>query len=574
MLQILEMFFRAKNTNPWTVLICLLFAGVAGGIGLASLLPLLTVAMDIGKENPSFVSQAVTDGLSFIGLRPELPQLLSLVVLAVAVKSLLNFVAMRHAGYASVTVAMGFRTDIIKQLMNVQWRYFTEQPLGRLANTVSLDAYRSGQTYVMAASLVSNAIQMLIYITLAFVVSWKLALIALMIGGSIGLSLHFLVQMARKAGFRETQYTRELLTFLTDALNSMKPLKAMSRQAHFSELFDKKIRAVSKALRRQVVSREARRSAEEILTVLCLGMTFYILIEVSSYQISEVLVMGVLLYQTTRNIGKIQDSFQKAVVLESPFRSVQDLISQTREANEKVTGHQIPTLDKGCRFESVNFSFKNNAVLTDVSMEIPAGQITVLSGPSGGGKTTISDLLVGLYTPDQGRIFVDDLSLENLDLHAWRRMIGYVPQELILFHDTIFANVTLGARQVDDADVRSALELAEAWEFVSTLEKGMMSEVGEKGAKLSGGQRQRIALARALVTKPKLLVLDEVTSALDPETERDICSGIRRLSDGITILAITHRPAFLEIADKIYKVENGQVEDKATKRILAPVTSH
>jgi ATP-binding cassette subfamily C protein len=140
-------------------------------------------------------------------------------------------------------------------------------------------------------------------------------------------------------------------------------------------------------------------------------------------------------------------------------------------------------------------------------------------------------------------------------------LIGYVPQDLILLHDSVYANVTLGNPGLSEANVRTALETAGAWPFVEALPERLMTTVGQSGAKLSGGQRQRIALARALVSKPKLLILDEVTSALDPATEREICANIRNMADDTTVLAITHRPAFLEIADRIYRVQDQTVLD-------------
>ena len=158
-----------------------------------------------------------------------------------------------------------------------------------------------------------------------------------------------------------------------------------------------------------------------------------------------------------------------------------------------------------------------------------------------------------------GRFLIDGVPLEAFDLQAWRRMIGYVPQDLILFHDTIEANVTLGDPNLGEAEARRALEAAGAWDFVAAQPEGLARVVGEKGAKLSGGQRQRIALARALATNPRLLILDEVTSALDPATERDICANIAALSDRFAILAITHGEAWAEIAHRVYRLERETV---------------
>jgi ATP-binding cassette subfamily C protein len=191
-------------------------------------------------------------------------------------------------------------------------------------------------------------------------------------------------------------------------------------------------------------------------------------------------------------------------------------------------------------------------------------------GPSGAGKTTLADIILGLYPPDKGRITVDGVPLTEIDLFSWRRLVGYVPQDLVLFHDSIQANVTLGDPQISRAEVREALQMAGAWEFIQALPEGLETGVGQSGTKLSGGQRQRIALARALVCKPKLLILDEVTSALDPHTEQQICANVRQLAGETTVFAITHRAALLEIADRRYRIENGRAEE-ATAATAVPL---
>ncbi len=183
----------------------------------------------------------------------------------------------------------------------------------------------------------------------------------------------------------------------------------------------------------------------------------------------------------------------------------------------------------------------------------------MLQGASGSGKTTLIDLLTSLHRPSSGRITVDGVPIEQLSIRAWRRLIGYVPQELSLLHGTIRENVALSDAAIDDEAIRTALVRAGAESLIRGPAHGLDSDVGEMGTKLSGGQRQRIALARALVLEPKLLILDEVTSALDPATEDQICREVAALRGDYTIVAITHRPAWTAIADRLYKVEGGRV---------------
>ena len=245
---------------------------------------------------------------------------------------------------------------------------------------------------------------------------------------------------------------------------------------------------------------------------------------------------------------------------ESSYWALQATIGEARAAAEAFTGTVAPTLRQGAAFHGVGFAYGEKPVLRDVSLEIPAGGITTLLGESGSGKTTIADLLLGLFQVDSGTITLDGVPLGAVDMRRWRGMIGYVPQEVLLFSDTIFENVALGDPAIRDADVRKALEDAGALDFVDALPEGIRTPIGERGAKLSGGQRQRIALARALVHRPTLLILDEATSALDPATEAEICQTVRRQAGSLTVLAITHQAAWVDIADRVYRVVDGTLE--------------
>ena len=192
-----------------------------------------------------------------------------------------------------------------------------------------------------------------------------------------------------------------------------------------------------------------------------------------------------------------------------------------------------------------------------IDMAIEKNEYLAIMGPSGSGKTTIVDLLIGLLRPKQGEILIDDVKLEQIHLRKWRHMIGYVPQESWLLHDTVLNNVTLGDTKLTHDDAKYALQAAGAWDFVQAMPQGIYSTVGERGGKISGGQRQRIAIARAIVHRPKLLILDEATTALDHESEKGICDTLSQLRGALTILAISHQAAVLEVADQAYRLQAG-----------------
>jgi ATP-binding cassette subfamily C protein len=312
-----------------------------------------------------------------------------------------------------------------------------------------------------------------------------------------------------------------------------------------------------------------------MLMVFILVICLLVAMNLFGIEFNALLISLVLMYRLMNSVADVQRAIQETAQSESNYWSLQATINEANEAAETFTGTAEPSLKKSCRLENITFSYGIKPVLTNVSLEIPAGRITTLIGESGSGKTTIADLILGLFVPDQGRVTLDDVPLYNIDIAKWRTLIGYVPQEVLLFNDTIFANIALGDPNVTESDAVAALHAAGAAEFALAQPNGIRATVGEYGAKLSGGQRQRIALARALVHRPTLLILDEATSALDPQTEADICATVRQQVGTMTVLAITHQPAWVEAADRVYRVIDGRVESAEDHRTeLAGASAH
>ena len=390
--------------------------------------------------------------------------------------------------------------------------------------------------------------------------SWQIAVFAVVAGLALVAVLQPFVRLTKIWSRRQRRRTEELVMLTTDTLSSIKPLRAMSRQGHLEGFFDDKVDKLRRALRRQALSKYVMKALREPLQAVVLASAFYLAYGRFGWPLPELIVMGVLFRRLLGAIGDAQEQLQAAVNVEASYWAVHRLIEEAEEQREELRGGREPTLEQSIQLADVSFNFGDKAVLERFSMEARAGQLTVLSGASGGGKTTITDLILGLHEPQSGQVLLDGVPLPEIDLHRWRAMVGYVPQELGLFHDTVLANVTLGDPQIAEAAVIRALELAGAWDFVRELPEGLATSVGERGARLSGGQRQRVALARALVLEPKLLILDEVSSALDPDTEAEICANIRAIAGERTIIAITHRQIWIDIADRVYHVGAEEVE--------------
>lgn len=561
MMILLDMFFKAPGTRPWIVLICLLIASSLEGIGIASLLPLLSLLTGQVDAVPTGLERHVVDGLALLGVENEVGPLLGVIAAAIITKGLVTLLAMRYVGNAAAEMASQYRRQLTDNILNARWNYLISQPMGQISNTISVDVYRAAECYVLIANMMTLLIQTAIFATVALFVSWQLALGAAGLGLFMTVALHWLVRIARRAGFSQTTQTAELVTILSDSLNNLKPIRAMGRERGFTLLLDRRIQKLRRALRKAVLTKEAMNLLQEIIVTVILIAGLYLGLMVWDIALAEITVAGLLLGRIISSVGKVQKTYQKAVTLESAYVVVNELLEQTGRETQSREGGVPAKLEQAIELEHVQFAHAKLPVLHDVSMRIEVGQLTVLLGPSGAGKTTIVDTILRLHEPSKGRVLVDGQPLAELDLASWRSLIGYVPQELLLLHDTIHANITLGDPTITDADIAEALRLSGCDAFIAALPDGLMSDVGEKGAKLSGGQRQRIALARALAKHPKLLILDEVTSALDPETGTAVAKDLAAAAKGIAVVSITHRPEMLAVADRVYKVQGGRVSE-------------
>ena len=556
-MRIIVAFGRAYPARTLLMLISLLLAGVAESVSLTTMLPLLSVTL--GDQTHSSFAQKVVDVLHWFGLEPTVLVMLSVIVLGMTVSSTLILLGNRQVGYTVAHVATDLRVNLIRSLLGSRWEYYLRQSTGALANAVATEAYRASTGYEHAANMLALCIQAGVYAFIALFVSWQATLVSLVVGFILLIALQRLAKTSRRAGKSQTRLMRDLLTHLTDTLSSVKPLKAMAREDIADSLLRSQAAELNKAMEREVMSRETLRALQEPMLAILAAAGLYAGVVVWHLPLSHVMVLIFLVVRVLGLMHKAQQRYHRMAAQDSAYWALQEAIDTAAADAEPSGGNRTPTLQKDIVFEGVSFTYGARQILDAVNLRIPVGSFTSLVGPSGAGKTTILDLICVLLAPQSGKISVDGVPIEELDRQRWRRMIGYVPQETLLLHDTILANVTLGDPALTAEDAERALKQAGAWEFVEKSPAGLQTIVGERGGKLSGGQRQRIVIARALAHNPRLLILDEATSALDPESEEAICSTLKALSPAITIIAVSHRPAMIHIADQVYRLNEGKL---------------
>lgn len=561
-------FLSAYPIRSALMVFMLSVAGLLEGISVITLVPLLEIAADGGSGGDvSGVSVAIQGALEAIGVQATLGSLLVLIIGAITAKAIFLWLAMKQVGYTVAGVTLDLRLQLVRALLRARWRYFGSQPVGQFANAISSEAIRAASAYREACIVMAGVIQVLAYLVVSWLISWEVTIAALVTGTLLFFGLSRFVRMARAAGEQQTQLTKSLTGRLVDAVQGIKPVKAMARERLFWPLLEAEAEGLNRAHRRQVLASESLNLVQEPVVTLVLGVGLVALLTVTDRSFSAIVVLAFVFYRLMMHARTLQMRYQVMSVGESAFWSLRGEIDRATEAAEDHGGERRPRgLEEGLELSNVSFAYGDHQVLRDLSLRVPAGSFVALIGPSGSGKTTILDLVTGLRRPDKGQILVDGTPLDELDLRAWRRLIGYVPQEVFLFHDTVRQNVTLGDESIDDQQVERALRDAGAWEFIAERPEGIDAMIAPQASNLSGGQRQRLAIARALVSDPALLVLDEATTGLDAMTEAGIVDTLEALAGKVTVLAISHQHTLQRAASFVVELEGGRIQRADTVR--------
>ncbi|MFC1834159.1 ABC transporter ATP-binding protein [Thermodesulfobacteriota bacterium] len=558
-LQIIRILVTAYPWRTAFVAVCLFLAGVSEGLGIGSVLILLRQVIGQGANGTSTLAKLFDSLFAAMGGTPGAGILLVMILGLIVIKNALILLSAYQVGTTSALVETDYRLALIQSLTKARWSYFISQSAGRLSNAMTTEANQASYCYELICRMTAQCSLVLCYFTIALLASWKLTLIAFA-GGGIAVALRMrLVAIAREAGAVQTNSLNTLSASLIDSLGGIKLLKAMGNEERMGTMIQSEIKSLFRARRTQVLSAAVLKAAGEPLFVGLLAIVAYLSIVRWNMELEVLMVLLMVFWRLLLRIDLVQMDYQQVSRVGSAFSSLHAKIKEAESAREVSSGTLEPTLEKGISLRNVSFSYGEKPILVNASMDIPVGSTITVTGPSGVGKTTIADIIMGLSSPESGQVLIDGSSLTDISLKRWRSMLGYAPQETILFHDTVLMNVTLGDPSITEENVRAALEKAGAWEFIKGLPEGIHTTVGERGGKLSGGQRRRLGLARALVTSPKLLILDEVTAELDPATEAGIMETLEQLKGQVTIFIISHQQQFVDISDKVCRLHAGSL---------------
>jgi ATP-binding cassette subfamily C protein len=574
------------------IALMLLFS-LSEGIGVALLLPILQVSgFNLGGQGAvGRYADAIAAAFESAGLHPSLLLLLMVFAGLVGARALLG----RWQSVAMYSVQQNFgvrlRQRLYHAIANANWLALSRMRSSDLTHALTSEIDRVEAATYQMLSLASTALLFLLYFGIALAVSPSMTALTLGCGIVLVALLGGRTALLRGAGAELSERTKLLYAATVEHLQSLKAAKMYGVQQRNSEAYAALSRKVARANVNIERQQAATNSLFEIGSVIILAAVLYVSIRVLEVSPVAVLLLLAMFARVMPRVMLCHHLYQECMHAMPAFENVMALTERCAAVAEPADA-PAATLEfrNSLRMESVAFSYQraNGAVpakqsgrsLADRSpfpdhsgqppavhsldLTVPVGEVVALVGPSGAGKSTIADLMTGLLAPDSGHIMVDGVALDEIRARAWREQIGYVSQDTYLFHTSVRTNLLWAQPGASEAEVRQALALAAADQFVDALPAGLDTLIGDRGASISHGERQRVALARALLRHPRLLILDEATNSLDAHNEQRILDAIERLRGDLTIVMIAHRIAAVRRADRIYVVEGGTIVESGS----------
>ncbi|HEY0444966.1 MAG TPA: ABC transporter ATP-binding protein [Allosphingosinicella sp.] len=549
--------------------IFLLLGALLEGIGLLMLLPLLSVV--IGAETGAGWLDGFTRWIVSMapGATPfwQLAFLLLIFALLMAARSFV--ILTRDVALARLQIGFveSHRLRIIELLAHTRWDVVSRLRHGRITHVLGGDVQACGDAAQLTLQLGVAATMLAGQCILLFLLSPRLALLILGLLAAGMLALRPVLKRSREIGAGLTESNLHLVTSTSQFLGGLKLAISQNLQRGFVREFEETV-AIVRA--RRIAFVRQRTGAQLALTALAAAvaaLTLLIGIGVLVAAPSTLIAFLFILARMTGPAGQLQSGAQHVFHSLPAYAKVKELEAELGAAQSaRPDNDRGPAIAPGpVEFRNASFAHADRPAqgeaggVTDISLTIEPGAFVGVTGPSGAGKTTFADLLVGLYPPRSGSVLIGGSPLEGRTLGGWRNSISYVSQDPFLFHDTIRRNLLWANPEADEAALWQALALAGADTLVRRMAGGLEAVVGERGSLVSGGERQRIALARALVRRPALLLLDEATNAIDVAGEREILERLSRVPDRPTIVMIAHRQASLDLCERLIELDQGRI---------------
>lgn len=534
-------------------------------------LPEFAVSTDyvIGVFNHYFIQIVVNHGAL-----NSLLFVCALIVACVILANLFRYLERVMATKIRVDLVKNIRMDIFKKVTQLHIGYFNNERKGDLISRFTNDVNEVENAVMNSLKAVlKEPITIIVYFYVLFTISPQLTLFTLLVLPLTGGVLAEIIKRLKRQATQSQESLGRILNILDETFSGMRVIKAFNARDFVIDKIEKESGFYRKTSKSMAYKNELASPVSEILGVVIIaGIIFFggnmVLNEDSVLKPSAFmlfLTVFAMIIQPAKNFSNGITSLQRGT---ASAKRIFSLIDLQPVITSKPDAVELKSFEADIEFKNVSFAYDTERVLKNINLHIKKGKTVALVGPSGGGKSTLADLVPRFYDPVEGEVCIDGKSLKDLELESLRKQIGVVTQESILFNDTIFNNIAFGMPQVKEEDVMKAAKIANAHDFIMQSEHGYQTYIGERGSKLSGGQRQRLSIARAVLKNPPILILDEATSALDSESERLVQDALFNLMKNRTSIVIAHRLSTIQHADEIIVIQDGAIAERGTHEEL------
>ena len=475
--------------------------------------------------------------------------------------------------YVGQKVIIDIREAVYRKLQFLSLGYFEKRQTGTIMSYVTNDVGAlQGSIIESATDFVTEMSILIGSLVLMFNLHWKLSLLTLITMPLVAKAMDLFGKKLKRTSGIMQERAADITAVLQETISSVRVIKSFVREEYEIARFVKENYANFRA---QMKNAQVMATLTPVIELIAaIGVTFLIWyggFEVINGNLTAGALIAFLVYATNlanpiKRLSRIYGNVQKAMAAAERVFSVLD---EKTDIVEKENATELKAVIGKVDFKAVTFKYnENEVILKDINLDVKAGQMVAIVGPSGAGKTTIVNLLPRFYDPVAGNIYIDDVNIADVTLASLREKIGIVPQETVLFNGSIYDNILYGDLTATTEEVMAAAKAANAHDFIMQMADQYQTQIGERGSKLSGGQRQRIAIARAILKNPRILILDEATSALDTESEKLVQDALDKLMVGRTSFVIAHRLSTILQADMIIVMEKGQIVEQGSHEEL------
>lgn len=507
--------------------------------------------------------------------KTEALKLICIILLgSVFLANFFTFLSRFILAFVKAKMVKNMRVEVYKKINKLHLGYFTNENRGDLISRMTNDVQEVEASIVATIqAIVKEPVTIIVTFIALFYISTELVFFSLLVLPVSGVVIWQLTRLLRKKAKQGQGYLGQILGTIDETLGGLKIIFSFNAQQYFIDKFSHQNRKYERALRSMDYKKGAASPLSQFLgiavfcTVLYYGGT---LVLKDNYMPPENFLVFVLLFANVisplKSLFSVVANIQRGLIAGN---RIFEIIDTEEEITEKAQNKKFTAFTSDIQLQNISFKYEDKTVLKDINLTIPKGKTVALVGASGGGKSTIINLIPRFYDVYKGAVLIDGIDVKDANLKSLRDLIGIVTQDSILFNDTIYNNIAFGvADKVSKEEVEQAAKIANAHEFIEQSENGYNTHVGDNGVKLSGGQKQRLCIARAVLKNPPIMLLDEATSALDTESEKLVQEALDKLMASRTSVVVAHRLSTIQNADIIVVIDKGQIIEQGTHQEL------